>query len=156
VKIAFDECIPIQMFEAFRALAQSDGFRHEIVSAREYRPIDEKGDAGWVVRFATDDGRVVVSGDTAMRRNVMERLALARAGLITFFFEPRWGTKNGYVKAAMLMNWWPKIEDQLATAEPGQCWEIPFQWNWTSLRDVTARPDLDIQRVRPKDRKGGS
>ncbi|MFD0987994.1 PIN-like domain-containing protein [Methyloligella solikamskensis] len=141
MKVVLDECLPIVLVEAFQAFADRQIIAHEIVHAKQYRPDGEKGDKNWIIRFAEDGGEVVISGDTQMRQKPHERLALSRAGLITIFFEPRWGRANCFVKAAMMLRWWPKIDEHIATASAGSCWEIPYLWNWKPLRDVSARPD---------------
>lgn len=149
MKVAFDENIPHQMYGAFRGLVGSPSFKHDLCSARDYRPPDERGDVGWVGRFADDGGEIIISGDVAMRANIHERIALSESGMITYFFEPRWGRQNFYIKSAMLLKWWPLIDKHMQLSERGMCWEIPFQWTAADFRDVTPRPDLGIVSQRP-------
>lgn len=138
MKVAFDENIPIGMVRVFQTLAaEGQILEAEIHYAGDYRPTGERGDENWIVRFAKDGGNVIVSGDERMRSLPQERAALAQTGMITFFFDSQWSSKNFFVKAAMLLNWWPKIMDVAKNSEPGQCWQIPFAWNWTNMRDVT-------------------
>lgn len=118
---------------------------HEICSAKDYRPTGERGDAGWVVRFAEAGGDVIISGDVMMRSNVHERLALSETGLITYFWNKNWNRKSFFFKSAMLFNWWPRIDKHMQASQRGKCWEIPMQWVDKAFDDVTPRPDLDIQ-----------
>ncbi len=138
MKVAFDEHVPPGIVKVFKTLAEEgDIVRIEFVSARDYRLPKDKGDPPWLERFAKDGGSVVISGDRKMRSRPHERAALAEAGLITFFFRPVWSERTMFVKSAMLLNWWPRINEYIWQSSPSQCWEIPFQWNWTNLRDVT-------------------
>lgn len=142
MKIAFDENISPLLLKTFQSLASAGQILgHEFVSAKDYRPLHEKGDENWIERFAKDGGGVIISGDVRIRSLPVERAALAQAGLITFFFESRWGQADGWTKSSMLMNWWPRIAEQVAASKPGDCWEIPFQWNHKAMRNVSAFPD---------------
>jgi hypothetical protein len=144
VKIALDENLPIGLVQVFQELANKGLIPAvELVSAGAYRPSSERGDEGWIPRFAADGGNIVISGDGRMRARRHEAIALSSAKLIVFFFEGSWGKKNIFVKTAMLLNWWPKIIETIGKSEPGQCWEIPFQWNWKEMRDVTP-PSLEL------------
>jgi hypothetical protein len=138
VKIAFDENIPRGMVRVFQTLsAESHVLGVTVVSASDFKPPGEAGDEHWVRRFAADGGRMLISGDERMRTVPQERAALSTHRIITFFFDSRWNKSNGFVKCAMLLNWWPRIIEIAASSRPGQCWQIPFQWNWTAMRDVT-------------------
>lgn len=142
MKIAFDENIPPLMLKTFQSLASAgEILGHEIVGAKDYRPVGERGDQNWIERFALDGGLVIISGDVRIRVLPAERAALAQAGLITFFFESRWGQADGWVKSSMLLRWWPQILEQISSSKPGDCWEIPFQWNTKPMRNVSAYPD---------------
>ena len=141
------------MVKVFQSLAREGLIEHTICSARDYRPLDEHHDHGWIPRFKEDGGQVVIGGDLKMKENTLERLALAQAGMISFYFAGRWCQAKLFVKSAMLLNWWPCIESQMKEASSGECWEIPYQWSWTELRDVSPRPDLGIQPLRPKGSK---
>ncbi|WP_341705079.1 hypothetical protein [Ferrovibrio sp.] len=138
MKVAFDENIPKQMVDVFKTLASSGILIHTVVFAKDYRPDGEVGDAGWIPRFAADHGKVIISGDLSILDNAHERLALSEAGLTSFFFASRWGQANGFTKCAMLLQWWPKLCEYM-TDNTAQCWQIPFQWNWTELKNITPR-----------------
>ena len=100
----------------------------EVVFARDYaRREDKGGDQHWVRRFSSDSGSLIISGDKKMRSRPHERRALIDEGMVVFFFSPAWSVKNGYVKSAMLLNWWPKILEVAESAPRGSLWPIPFQ-----------------------------
>jgi len=137
LKIALDENIPVAVVKMLSGLAKGEDSREVIVvSAKKYRPIDEKGDENWVRRFARARGTVVVTGDGRIRKNLHEQAAFHQAGMITFFFDSAW---NGFAlnaKAAMLMVWWPAIVAKAKESNRGDSWEIPSTWNVKEMRFV--------------------
>ncbi|WP_417518720.1 hypothetical protein [Minwuia sp.] len=139
MKVAFDEHIPPQMYRLFQSLSGSPRVDHQIVAAKDYRPDGEIGDAGWVSRFASDGGQVVISGDVRMRGRPHELKALQDCGLITVFFHRRWSQQNFFVKSAMLIKWWPQTDEHIRSIGPASCWEIPFSWTGFELKDVTQK-----------------
>jgi PIN like domain len=150
LKIALDENIPHLMVIVFQTLAKEGSVLNgQIVSARDYRPFSEQGDEHWIRRFAADGGQVVISGDTRMRSRIHELAALVECGLITYFFERRWSAVNFYTKSAMLLHWWQAIRAHMDMAAKGTCWEIPHQWQWKDLVDVS----IDPKKITPKRRK---
>lgn len=139
------------MVRVFQTLAQhGDALSAEIVTAKNYKPASERGDENWVVRFANDGGQIVLSGDVHLRSRVHERAALAQVGLIAYCFEPKWGQLGFFSKSAMVLHWWPKIRSHMGTANQGTCWEIPFTWNHTDLKDVSALPSQIASTKQPK------
>lgn len=76
-----------------------------------------------------------------MRANLHEQSALMHAKMITFFFESKWCVANFYVKAAMLLNWWPRIIEMAGQSNPGDFWEIPFEWHWKDMKNVRPKTD---------------
>lgn len=153
MKIAFDENIPPQMVRIFLAQAGTNlALGHEIVSAQDYRPIDEHGDENWLGRFAADGGNVIISGDKRIRVLPHERAALTEGGLIAYFFHAQWNNSDFHTKSAMLIKRWPQIVQHMTAAPAGSCWEIPFDWTFSDLKDVSANP-AEITKDRPKKRK---
>lgn len=137
MKVAFDENIPLVMIRVFQTLAkQSSILKCEIHTVKQYTSKPKEGDIPWIVKFKDAGGQVIISGDTKIRSKLHEQKALSEAGFIGFFFTGTWSKKNGFVKGAMLLNWWPKIREYMDTSSPGDLWEIPFQWAWTNLKSV--------------------
>jgi len=140
VKVAFDENIPLVMVRVFESLAKhSDLLNCEIHTAKQYAQKPKEGDVPWIVRFKEAGGDVIISGDIRIRSNLHEQKALRDAGFIAFFFTSAWSQKNGFVKGAFLLNWWPKIREYMTSSKPGDLWEIPFTWGWTDLKSVKRR-----------------
>lgn len=129
------------MVTVFQTLAKERGvLKAEIVLAKSYRPDGEIGDEHWTRRFADDGGHVIISGDTKMRARLHELAALVESGLVTYFFQRQWTGASFFTKSAMLMHWWPKVREHMGTAAKGTCWEIPYQWTWKDLENVSANP----------------
>jgi hypothetical protein len=124
------------MVSVFQKLTKDEDLPVIIVSARRYRPRTERGDQNWIRRFARAGGTVIVSGDGRMRANLHEQAALSQAKMITFFFESKWCVANFYVKVAKFLNWWPRIIEIAGQSNPGDFWEIPYQWHWKEMKNV--------------------
>jgi hypothetical protein len=138
LKIAFDENVPAAMVRAFQAFASERQLRKitggfEIKSAADYAPkpgdpdYARKNDVPWLKRFAADGGKVVISGNTAMKNVPHERLALVELGFVVLFFENRWSNWKFFRKCALLLHWWPVIARTIKRAKPG-FWHIPCTW----------------------------
>jgi len=154
LKIALDENIPAAVVKMLSGLAKGDdSHRVVVVSARKYRPIDERGDENWIRRFARARGKVIVTGDGRIRKDLHEQAALFQAGMITFFFDAAW---NGFTlnnKAAMLMTWWPAIIEKAKISKPGDSWEMPSNWTVKEMRFVRP-PEAAIAKHRDKKSAG--
>lgn len=132
------------MVKLFKALTDSDSLLpdFEFVSAYDYlQGKPQPDDIPWIEAFAADEGYAAISGDVNIRRRPHERQAYRDAGLVMFFFQNRWSNLKLFAKSAMLLKWWPRIEDQLRISSPKQCWEIPAQWNGGVFREVTGPDD---------------
>jgi hypothetical protein len=141
LKIAFDENILPIMAMVFQTLAKEEGvLKAKIVLAKDYTLKDERGDAHWTRRFAADGGQVIISGDTRMRSRLHELAALVESGLVTYMFQRQWSAGSFFSKSAMLLHWWKPARDHMETAAIRTCWEIPYQWTWKELENVSADP----------------
>lgn len=138
MKIAFDEHFPPALVKVFKTLA-SEGhvLRAAICFAKDYAAPPAKNDVPWLEKFKADGGDVVITGDTRMRKRVIERKALSELGLITITFSGAWGQADWFTKSAMLLKWWPHIQDQITSAKPGQCFEVPFSWSGNKLKEIS-------------------
>ena len=129
MKIAFDENVPNALVKAFQLFSNERAFKSkgdfEIQSALDYTPklhdkdYLPKNDVPWIKRFSDSDGRVIITGDTAMSVKPHERLALIEAGMIVIFFEPKWNKWKFFDKCALLMHWWPILAYKVKFAEKG-------------------------------------
>jgi hypothetical protein len=137
MKVAFDECVPPRVARAILAMQEEGASGVDIVSARTYSVPNAESDVPWIERFAAEGGQAIVSGDVRMRGNLHEQKALRDAGMVTIFMARAWGQLDVHAKSALLIKWWPFILNTLATAKPGQCFEVPCQWHGDQLNEVT-------------------
>lgn len=168
MKIAFDENVPIAMVRVFETFASERQLRKlsgefEVKSAKDYtpRPGDHdyvaKSDVPWLKRFAADGGRVVISGNTDMKKQPHERLALIEHKFVVLFFEGQWSGWKFFRKCALLIHWWPQIASTVKRAKPG-FWHVPCNWpEKGKLRKVSTEDPrflrLERQRKKPRNRK---
>ena len=130
--------MPIALVRAFQAFAKERQLRKitgdfEIKSAVDYTP--KPGDADfipnsdvpWLKRFAADGGKVVISGNTAMKNVPHERMALIELKFVVIFFESQWSNWKFFRKCALLLHWWPVVARTIKRAKPG-FWHIPCNW----------------------------
>lgn len=150
MKVAFDENIPVRIFELFEKLSDSPILPHTLKQAGHYRLSGERGDESWILRFARDGGQVILSGDTKIRSRIHELSALSNAGMITYFFGSRWNNLEFFMKSAMLLRWWPEISVHMQQSEKGKCWEIPMLWESGNFVDKTPPSNLKIFPRKPK------
>lgn len=153
MKIAFDENMPPVLVKVFTTLAKEcTVINAKFVSAAGYNQRGQN-DIPWLTRFKKSGGEVLISGDRKMRSNLYERRGVQQLGLITFCFEPRWNDQNFFVKSAMLLKWWPKIQKTIAESRPGDYWEIPFAWNTLDLSKLNIPKDKEEKKVSRKQTK---
>jgi hypothetical protein len=167
LKIAFDENVPAAMVRVFQTFASERQLRKlsgnfDVKSAKDYTPKPgdhdyvPNSDVPWLKRFAADGGKVVISGDTSMRYQPHERLALIECGFIVIFFENRWSDWKFFRKCALLLHWWPQIAGRVRRAKPGSFYHVPCHWpEKGSLRKVSNKDPrlLKMERQQKKPRK---
>ena len=149
-----------QTFASERQLRKITG-NVDVKSASDYTP--KPGDADyakgsdvpWLKRFAADGGKVVISGDTRMKREPHERLALIECKFVVIFCESQWSDWSFFRKCALLLHWWPQIASTAKRARPG-FWHVPCNWKETGrLRKVSTEDPrkLKLEKRKPKPRK---
>jgi hypothetical protein len=140
LKIAFDENVPAAMVRVFQTFATERQLKKlisgtfVIESAKQYTP--KRGDSDyvpssdvpWLKRFALAGGKAVISGNTDMKRQPHERLALIECGFIVIFCESQWSNWKFFPKCALLLHCWPVIAAKLKRAPAGSFWHIPCNW----------------------------
>jgi len=124
-----------------------------IESAADYAPKPgdadyvKKSDVPWLRRFAAAGGKVVISGNTRMKKVPHERLALIESGFVVVFFESQWNQWKFFRKCALLLNWWPVIARQIRTAKPGSFWHIPSTWEEGKKLRAVSNEDPSLLRI---------
>jgi hypothetical protein len=157
LKVAFDENMPRALVRMFQILAKEKQFQDisaglDIRSSVDYTPrhgdpdYSYRNDAPWISRFAADGGRAIISGNTRMKSQPHERLALVQSGLVTIFFESQWSQWRFFKKCSLLLHWWPEIISTVKKAPSGTFWHIPAHWSDGALRQVSSE-DQKLVRV---------
>ena len=88
---------------------------------------EERGvdDVVWIAR-AAEERWVVVTADLHIRTRKAEKTVFQKAGLITFFVNQEYNSKQGFKKFRWIVDQWEKIEAAAATAQPGDCFRVPL------------------------------
>src|SRR5579862_2932795 len=144
-----------QSFASEKQLQRLTG-KFEIRSAKDYAPLpgeadyQKKNDVPWLKRFAADGGKVVISGDTAMKNVPHERMALIELGFVVIFFESQWSNWKFFRKCALLLHWWPEVARKIIKPKPG-FWHIPCTWAENGkLRKVSTEDPKRLKFEKPK------
>jgi predicted nuclease of predicted toxin-antitoxin system len=87
--------------------------------AEDIEWIQEAGRQGWIV----------ITADLNTRSRKEERLALKKERVIGFFLAEGFTNKHRHVQWRWLSAQWQKIEQQAATAKPGECFQVPEKGN---------------------------
>jgi hypothetical protein len=83
-------------------------------------------DETWIPRFASEGGRVLLSGDGSMLRRPHELKAILESRVVVVVMAPPWQNSKRHEQAAAIIWHWPAIEVALLTAADGDCWKVPF------------------------------
>jgi hypothetical protein len=156
LKIAFDEHVPPVLVKVFQTFATDRQLLKlsadlTIEKAQSYypKPHDpdylKRNDAPWIKRFAEAGGKIVISGNTDMKTNAHERLALVETGMVVIFFEGSWNNLDFFGKCSLLLHWWPMVVKQIRTAKPGSFWHIPSTWPKTQNAKLRSVPNHDLK-----------
>lgn len=166
MKIALDENLPPAMARVFEVFAKEKSLQRlakglTVCSARDYAPkigdadYVAKSDVPWVQRFSGDGGRIIISGDTRMKRIPHERLALVEAGMIVFFVSEKWNSWQFCRKCSLLIHWWPAIVTTAKNAKPSEFYRIPANWADKQKIEKIANEDLKLLKIeRQKSKRG--
>jgi hypothetical protein len=131
VRIAFDENMPPVVVRALRPLVESE-------TAGTADPIEvlhavDLGGRG------TDDGPLIrrlaegasgkaalVTADRKMRTRRHEREEFRRTGVIGIVLASNWNNQTMWVRAQLVLAWWPEWIMTISTSRPGVMWDCPF------------------------------
>ncbi len=123
MQLFFDSCVARAMADAVASLARAQ--RIEVVHlTQEFAP--STPDVEWITALRGRDV-VLVSGDTRITRNPVERAAWQESGLTAFFLDDGWASKKFWVQAGELVRWCPVIIDTARTCAQGSGYRLPFK-----------------------------
>ena len=126
MKIRADEHVSQNIVRMVSELALTPDF--------EFSSIFEVGHGGsadeyWITAFAKDGGGSILSADTDFFRKPNQVVAIDKTGLRVIYLPPRWANAPGYMQAAHILMWWPRIEAKLASANAREVWMVPWNIN---------------------------
>jgi hypothetical protein len=122
VKFFLDNCVSPHLARGLRGLAGHDD--HEIVHLRE-KFEEATVDRAWISQLASEGGWIIVSGDTRITRNPIERAAWYESNLTAFFFSEPWNTDGYWKKCHAVVGWWPLIIAQAKRTPRGHGFVLP-------------------------------
>ena len=142
MKIRADEHVAPKILRALENLVLRDDW--ELSHVRDFhgaRTLDET----WIPRFASEGGRVLLSGDASMLRRPHELKAILESRVVVVVMAPPWQNSKRHQQAASLIWHWPAIEAALLTASDGDCWRVPFAFGSSTIEKVSVNYAKAIQ-----------
>lgn len=82
-------------------------------------------DVDWIRAIAAEGDWVIISGDTRITRNPVERAAWHESKLTAFFFIEPWLNDSYWKQSAALVHWWPTIAAQARKTPTGHGFIMP-------------------------------
>lgn len=139
IRIRLDENLSHKIAQALRALGLPSDVKIESPHEQGEAGLD---DVSWIETFSRRGGRCVLSGDGMMRYREPERAALEAGGLIAIYVPVPafWRPLRKLGQAALIVRWYPVIEELARTGTPGTHFRIPTSWS----------PDLSKLRPMPR------
>jgi hypothetical protein len=143
LKIRLDENLSFRIANALIAyMANRDGFEvsHNTFVAQGHK------DPAWLIKFASDDGDMIISGDWKILQHWPDLVAFTESGLVSFFPPPQFGQMIGYARAAFILRWWPAMIEKYKVSARGDRWRLPPHWTpdqtkITALQDPRLKTD---------------
>jgi hypothetical protein len=89
-------------------------------------------DVDWISTIGKE-GWIVVSGDSRISRNPIERAAWHEAGFTVFFLDDGWANRNFWTQASELVRWWPIITETAKSCKAGSGFRLPFKGTQSQL-----------------------
>ncbi len=118
-----DENLPVALARALDCLAKQDD--HQVLHVLDLVPRGTS-DVELFAAVKKAGVQVHITQDHHHRRQI-ERDAIAGSGLLVFVLGKGWASQSLYPKAARLVEWWPRIADQVAAVSPPAVFRVP--WN---------------------------
>ena len=139
MKVRADENVSIKIVQAIRLVCLSSTW--ELSHVREHHG-PRTHDETWLPRFAAEGGKAFVTGDARILARPHQLVAVRDAGLSSIVLSQEWTEAKRHDQAAHLIYWWPKIEEAIKSADPGDCWKVPFKYE-RSLGLVSKKINYD-------------
>lgn len=126
LKYLLDNNFPPRFASALNELAEVHGLG-SVHALRTKFPANSD-DLYWIPQLADSQQWIVVSQDKFKKQNGLERVALARAGLIVFCLQSSWNKLTYWDKAHNLVRWWPRICEQASGIQGKALYSVPLKF----------------------------
>jgi hypothetical protein len=121
MRFFFDRCMPVRVARMVGAYETNHTVRHHDDDSRFHTRTE---DTEWIAALAADDPTwVVISADSRILRNKVERAALREAGLKFFCMSKPWASMKFSEYAWKFIKVWPEIVDA-AQHDKGTVYEV--------------------------------
>ncbi|MGM0583380.1 MAG: hypothetical protein ACQEUZ_01850 [Pseudomonadota bacterium] len=110
-------------------------------------------DEHWITKFAQEGGDAILSADRDFLNLAPQVNAVFETGLRVIHLPHNWGQAKGYLQAAHILQWWPRIEEVLKAMKARECFRP--DWNM-SERGKLKKVSINFQKAqkqRKRDRK---
>lgn len=146
MKIRADEHVTFRLVQAIKSLNLRQ--RLDLSHVRDDNPA-RTADETWLPAFAADNGKAILTGDANMLKRPHQILAVQDSGFVCFMLSYQWTIARLHQQTANILWQWPKIEQALDGASPGDCYPVPFTFddkplekksiNYAAVRRASAR-----------------
>lgn len=116
----------------------------------------EKGapDEHWITTFAKNGGQAILTADSDFTHKAPQVVAVFRTGIRVIHLPSKWGTASGYLQAAHILCWWPRIERQLTDMKGRECYQP--EWNVSGASGSFKKVTIDFAKAQKKLRKAAA
>ena len=147
MRIRADEHIAPAIVSAIETLAISSGFELTSVLRTGFKGAS---DVHWITAFAEDGGEAILTADTDFFKQPPQIQAVERTGVRVIHLPAGWANASRAIQGGYILLWWHRIETQLSSMKPRECYAIPFTHSdKASLKKVS----IDFQRANKKAKK---
>jgi hypothetical protein len=121
----------------------------------ELTSVYDTGDRGaedehWITRFAREGGHAILTADTDFLRVPAQVQAVFETGIRVIHLPSKWANSKSYMQASHILQWWPRIEKQVAMMKPRECFQPP--WNLQETGELK-RVQIDYAKAQKKLKK---
>jgi predicted nuclease of predicted toxin-antitoxin system len=124
LKALLDNNLSPRLAAALHILVEPDG--HEVRHLRDRFAMNTP-DIEWLAALGQEGNWVIISADQRIFRNRHEREAWRQSSLTIFFLARAWLRMAHLEQAHRLIQWWPRIVEQVDLVEPGAAFEVPVR-----------------------------
>lgn len=151
MKVRADEHVSPEIVEVVCRLGLSSVF--------QFDHIYDSGDRGtedehWITRFANSGGGAIITADSDFASKPPQVVAVFKTGMKVMHLPHKWGMASGYLQAAHILLWWPRIERQLQIMKPRECYRP--EWNISGETGQFKKVDIDFAKAHKKLKKSNA